>query len=232
MNKNKKKKNHSNNDQFKYIKRLPLLIIIIMIICTTIFVLKNKDIITIENIVSYTPNNMFLASIVLLGIFGLKSLSVVFPLSILYLASGILFPGHIAILVSGLGLLITISIPYFIGSFFGHDLVTSIILKYPKAKQIENYQNNNQFFLCFLTRIVGVLPADILSLYFGACKIPYSVYAVAGVLGSALSFITTTLLGHQLDDPFSKEFLIVLLCRIAVTVGTIFIHRKFKPTAS
>ena len=181
---------------------------------------------TVENLISYVPENLFLAAIMLLVLFGVKSLSVVFPLSILYLTSGFLFPRHLAILISTLGLLITISIPYSIGLFCGQGLIASILEKYPQAKQLNEYQNNNKFFLCFITRIVGVLPADILSLYFGACKIPYSIYATAGVIGSLLSIVTTTLLGTVLNNPLSKEFLLVLLCRIGVTVGSIVIHRK------
>ena len=71
---------------------------------------------------------------------------------------------------------------------------------------------------------MGFLPGDIVSIYFGACDTAYLIYLVAGVSGSLLSIITTTLLGEKISDPFSVEFMIVLLCRILVSVGAVVIN--------
>lgn len=80
------------------------------------------------------------------------------------------------------------------------------------------------FFACFITRIVGVLPGDIVSLYFGACDTPYPTYLLAGISGSLLSIITTTILGDKISHPCSVGFFVVLLCRILVSVSSIFIN--------
>ena len=79
------------------------------------------------------------------------------------------------------------------------------------AEQVAKYQETNTFFACFITRIVGFLPGDIVSIYFGACGTAYGIYLAAGITGSLLSIITTTLLGEKISDPFSVEFMIVLL---------------------
>ena len=147
------------------------------------------------------------------------------PLSILYLASGILFSPVLAVLVSTAGLAVAITIPYWLGRFSGKHIADEIFEKYPKAGQIAAFQTENTFFACFITRIVGFLPGDIVSLYFGACKTPYSIYLLAGVLGSLLSIVTTTLLGGKLNDPFSTEVLVVLLCRILVSLGSVVVNR-------
>ena len=165
-----------------------------------------------------------LATGIVLLLFALKSLTVVFPLSILYLASGILFQPVIAVLISTAGLAITITIPYLIGRYSGKQIVQKICQKYPKAEMVAKYQRTNTFFACFITRIVGFLPGDIVSIYFGACDTVYLIYLVAGVSGSLLSIITTTLLGEKISDPFSVEFMIVLLCRILVSVGAVVIN--------
>ena len=41
-----------------------------------------------------------------------------------------------------------------------------------------------------------------------------------------LSIATTTLLGEKISDPFSIEFIIVLLCRIIVSIGAVAINYK------
>ena len=63
-----------------------------------------------------------------------------------------------------------------------------------------------------------------MSIYFGACDTTYGSYLVAGIAGSMLSIITTTLLGEKINDPFSAEFMIVLLCRILISAGAIIIN--------
>lgn len=208
-------------------KRLiPIAAIIIMGIVFTVIVKKSGQPLSVNTILRYTPENAILAAGIVLLIFALKSLTVVFPLSILYLASGILFQPVIAVLVSTAGLAITITIPYWIGKYSGKQAVQEICQKYPKAGMVAKYQKTNPFFACFIIRIVGFLPGDIVSLYFGACDTEYGIYLIAGIAGSLLSIITTTLLGEKLSDPFSVEFMIVLLCRILVSVGAVVIKYR------
>ena len=210
-------------------KLIPIAAIIIMGIVFTVIVKKSGQPLSVNTILRYTPENTILAAGILLLLFALKSLTVVFPLSILYLASGILFHSMIAVLVSTVGLAITITVPYWIGKYSGKQAVQEICQKYPKAEMVAKYQETNTFFACFITRIVGFLPCDIVSIYFGACDTAYLIYLAAGVAGSLLSIITTTLLGEKISDPFSVEFMVVLLCRILVSVGAVLINFRLNP---
>ena len=207
-------------------KLIPISAIILMGIVFTVIVKKSGQPLSVHTILRYTPENKILAAGILLLLFALKSLTVVFPLSILYLASGILFQPVIAVLISTAGLAVTITIPYWIGKYSGKQAVQEIYKKYPKAGMLAKYQEQNIFFACFITRIVGFLPGDIVSLYFGACDTAYLIYLAAGVAGSLLSIITTTLLGEKISDPFSIEFMIVLLCRILVSAGAVVLNYR------
>ena len=97
-------------------------------------------------------------------------------------------------------------------------------------KEVTKYQNSNAFFACFITRIVGFLPGDIVSIYFGACNTNFPVYLIGGISGCLLSIITTTIIGEKLNNPFTKEFLVVLLIRIIVIIGAILLNKKIKST--
>ena len=205
-------------------KLVPVVAIIMMCDVLTAAVKASGQPLSVHTILMYTPENKTLAAGILLAFFALKSLTIVFPLSILYLASGILFQPSMAVLISTLGLAITITIPYGIGRYSGKETVQEICRKYPKAAQVAKYQETNTFFACFITRIVGCLPGDMVSLYFGACAASYPVYLAAGVIGSLLSIVTTTLLGEKINDPFSAEFFIILLCRVLVAVGAVVIN--------
>ena len=207
-------------------KLIPIAAISIMGIVFTVIVKKSGQPLSVNTILKYTPENTILAIGVVLLLFALKSLTIVFPLSILYLASGILFHPIVALLVSIVGLAITLTIPYRIGKYSGKQVVQEICQKYPKVGMVAKYQETNTFFACFITRIVGFLPCDIVSLYFGACDTEYGIYFAAGIAGSLLGIITTTLLGEKISDPFSVEFMIVLLCRILVSVGAVTIKYR------
>lgn len=210
-------------------KLIPIAAIIIMGIVFTVIVKKSGQPLSVNTILRYTPENTILAAGILLLLFALKSLTIVFPLSILYLASGILFQSAAAVLVSTVGLAITITVPYWIEKYSGKQAVREICQKYPKAEMVAKYQETNTFFACFITRIVGFLPCDIVSIYFGACDTAYLIYLAAGVAGSLLSIIITTLLGEKISDPFSVEFMVVLLCRVLVSVGAVLINCRLNP---
>lgn len=203
---------------------IPVIAIVIIAILLTVIIVKSEQPLSVETVLKYTPDNIYLAVVTLFLFFALKSLTIILPLSALYLASGILFPPITAVFISICGLSITLTIPYLIGHFSGKEVVSDIQKKYPKTRKIMDYQKTNTFFACFITRIVGVLPGDIVSLYFGACDTPYPVYLFAGIAGSLLSIITTTILGDKISQPCSVGFFVVLLCRILVSASSIFIN--------
>lgn len=219
---NKEKKQKSEKKSEMKLKKLtPLAAIILMTLILLVIVRKSEEPLSVETILKYTPENMILAACVLVLFFALKSLTIMFPLSILYLSSGVLFTPFIAVMVSMVGLTTTITIPYWIGRYSGEDIIQYIGTRYPKVQQLTGYQNENAFFVCFITRIAGFLPGDIVSLYFGTCGVKFTTYLTAGISGSLLSIVTTTLLGTKLSNPFSIEFIMVLLLRILVAAGTV-----------
>ena len=63
-------------------KLIPIVAIIIMGIIFTVIVKKSGEPLSVNTILKYTPENTILAVGVLLLLFALKSLTIVFPLSI------------------------------------------------------------------------------------------------------------------------------------------------------
>ena len=88
--------------------------------------LPNKDAVSVDSILRYTPDNLWLAALAVLAAYAVKSLSVFFPLLVLYAAAGLLFPLPAALLVNLSGLLVCVTVPYGIGRFAGKDLVDSL----------------------------------------------------------------------------------------------------------
>ena len=89
-NKEKKQKSEKKSE-IKLKKLTPLAAIILMTLILFVIVRKLEEPLSVKTILRYTPENMILAACVLVLFFALKSLTIMFPLSILYLSSGVLF---------------------------------------------------------------------------------------------------------------------------------------------
>lgn len=69
------------------LRTLPLILCIAFVL---IYLFCGSDI-SAETILQYAPSNLFLAAIFLILLYGIKSLSIFFPVVILYIAGGFLF---------------------------------------------------------------------------------------------------------------------------------------------
>ena len=183
-----------------------------------IFCLIYKDKITVDNIVVYAPDNMLVAAVVMLMLFAVKSVLVFVYCGLLYAASGILFPVPIAILVNILGSLIMAAIPFWIGKRVGVTLVDGLLQNHPKLKFLKDAPNKSPFFMSFFVRIIGILPSDIIGLYFGATGVRYKSYITGAILGMLPQTVTFCLMGMSINDVTSPEFLISFICELSLMI--------------
>lgn len=218
-------KPQKNKRSITFLKTIPLIICIIFIV---LFLASGEDI-TVQTVLDYTPESPFAAAIVILLLYALKSVSFVFPIAVLQIATGHLFQTPVALLINFLGRAITLSIPYWVGRFSGSDLVNNLQGKYPKIKEICDKQGQNPVFISFLLRTFCFLPGDAVSLYLGAIRIPYPYYLTGGVLGTTLGVVLATILGASITEPGSPAFWFSasLMALIAI-ISVIFYLRNNK----
>ena len=192
----------------------------------------NRNRISVDAVLHYTPSNPFLAAMVMLLLFALKSLSIVVYCGILYTADGILFSLPSAILLNILGTAVMISLPYVIGRKSGKKAADSILIRFPKASWIRDFQKKNDFALVLIARLIGFLPCDMISLYCGACGIPYGKYLTAGMIGMLPLIIMLPILGNSASHIRSPQFIISaavsLLCALGSFIAGAVITYKYK----
>lgn len=202
--------------------RITLLRIIASVICfglPTLFLILNPNI-SVQTILSYTPENTIAAACVLMIIYAVKSILVFFPLIILQIVAGSIFPPLIAIAINLLGILVVLTIPYLLGRLAGIRIIEQLTEKYPKFQHIINQQHKSSLFLCFFLRSISCLPGDLITMYFGATKTPFSQNLVGGALGILPGMILATIMGNSIQDPDSPAFWISLLLTIAISVAS------------
>lgn len=190
-------------------------------VAVLIFCFLNRDRFTVDGVLSYTPQNATLAAIFMMFLFALKSLSVFIFSGILFAANGILFPLPQAIGLNILGAGIMVSLPYWLGRRMGKEAIDRLVHKYPKIETLRQMRTQHEFTISFFTRVINILPSDILSLYMGATGIHYGRYLTGSLLGMLLSIITFPIMGMSITEPGSPVF-IVSLC-LQVTVSAIAI---------
>ena len=186
---------------------------------------------SIDTLLTYTPEIPLLAALFLLGLYALKSISIVFPIILLQIVSGFLFSAPVALLINLLGAIIDFIIPYFIGKFTGAEAAEKKISKSPSLSRLFEKQHKHEFFLTLFLRVISCLPADLVSMYLGALKFEFNRYLIASMLGTLPGLIPATFMGQSITDPLSPQFItalsITVICSI-LSFAIYYIYAKKK----
>ena len=70
-------------------------------------------------------------------------------------------------------------------------------------------------------RLMGCLPGDVVSMYFGASGIRYREYLTGTLIGLTPSIVIFTVMGMSADDVTSPAFIISVCCEILTALTSI-----------
>ena len=182
---------------------------------------------TVSSILSYTPASPFLAALVLIGIYCIKSVFMVIPIIVLYISAGILFPPVWAVLITYLCLFCELAIGYWIGKRMGSDKVNEIMERNPRAGKFLSFQQKNDSTACFMARVTP-LPFDLVSMFFGASGMGVGRYLVFSMLGLSPGMIPWVIAGNAITNPLSPEFLIPFGISIVITAVVFAAFRRIQ----
>lgn len=215
--------NESDEKVSKRIRKIQIVAIVCFVLAIIVILLTRSGNFSVDLITENAQGNPKKSITSLMLLFAIKSLTIVIPLPSLYVASGILFSPIKAVIISYLGLAITLTIPFVLGRWSGSDEMDYIKKKYPKIDKVIEMQKRNEFLANFVIRLIGWFPCDVLSFYFGACKTNYLKYITSSLLGCSIGVITNTLLGDVILNPLSWQFIVLLLIKIAISASVIAI---------
>ena len=217
----------SGSEQQKTLRTARNVVLSLIWVGIIVILFIHREELSAEGIARYMPKNPWLAAIVMLALFALKSLSIVIYSGLLYAANGILFPLPVAIVLNLIGTVIMVSLPYLIGRRTGASAVDEIRAKYPKAEAIHNLRAKNDFLFSFLVRMAR-LPSDVASLYMGAVHVEYKKYLLGSLLGMLPHTITYPIMGMSIRDIRSPQFIISLCAEIAYILVTSAVYTLYR----
>lgn len=131
----------------------------------------------------------------LLGIFVIRPIFLL-PISILNVFAGFLFGAFWGSLYGLIATLISASIPYFMGRFFGQGLKP----KQLQSKLIQRMQQQS-FETILLSRLIFV-PGDLVNYAAGFLRISFLAFFFATALGGMPSLLMTTFAGASIEGNF------------------------------
>lgn len=188
--------------------------------------------ITPEMILNYRPPNLFLAAVILILLHAVKMFIPLLSIAVLQIAAGHLFPTGIALLVNSAGILMSVTVPYWIGRWAGMKTIGKLTDRYPHFQVFLERQQENAWFFCFFIRVVGLLPADLVTMYIGATRIPFLPNLLTGSLGFVPGMILATLMGSSIREPSSPVFWISIALSALLSVGSAagyHVYQNHKP---
>ena len=169
----------------------------------------------------------WLSAVLILLLYAIKSITMTMPNSVLYIATGILFPPVIAILITYLGLTVSLTVGYVSGNLLGEKKVYNLIEKNKKIKKFFGIYKNNLLLLCLMTRLLS-FPFGIVSFFLGALKMPFTKYIITSLLGVSPIMIPIVIAGDAITNPLSLRFMIPIVIAIAFILIMFFTIRKKK----
>ena len=171
-----------------------------------------------EDITRYAPRQPLLAALAMLGLYGVKSISVFLPMLPLQLAVGFLFRRPIAVLINTLGYALGAAISYFRGRSAGENAIDQLMERYPRLCGFVRGSKSSNVFLSFILRVIGMVPMDVSSMYLGSTGVPFLPYLLATMAGALPKVVAITLVGDSITEPGSPPFLLSAAFTAGLTV--------------
>ena len=191
-----------------------------------VFALFNRDKITADAILSFEPQNLWLAALMMMGLFALKTLSVVFYSGLLFTVSGMLFDLPLAIAVNIAGALVMLLEGYGIGRLGGRQLVEDLSEKYPKFAEFTGLKDARPFLFALLIRALKVVNYDLGSMYMGASGVSLLPYLGGSLTAILPEMVLFALAGSGISDMNAVPAVWAAVIYVLMTVASGLILRQ------
>ncbi len=182
--------------------------------------LLSKSGVTAETIAKVSPGNKVLGAFMIVALYGLKSLSIVFPVTVITFACGLMFSPFVALAVNICGMWFCLSLPYFIGRCSPGRINRILCGKFKAMKSFSGEICRRPGMLSCFLRAVCLFPGDVVSFYLGSLKVNYWRYILGSFCGVAPGLVAGSLFGSAVTDRNSAMFWISGgLCVLAALIS-------------
>lgn len=161
-----------------------------------------------------TLQDKWMIIIVLFLLFLVRCILAFYPLSVILVISGVVFPSWLAFFINMGGMALGMGIRYYTGKEMGEGYTLKLLRKYPIFDVILEKNGLSNSVLLFLFRLLPGVPPNSVSQIYGSLKFPVKKYFLISLAGIAPRMLMYSFIGRSVTDPLSPSFLapiIVLL---------------------
>lgn len=151
------------------------------------------------------------------------------PMGFLCVISGIVFPMTQAIIINLLFCAFFFSVKYWEGIFIGGGW-TGMILGIKRLKFMKDwiqFKGTGNPYVLFVSRLVPSIPLGMVSKYYGSMRYDFVYYTSLSLLGFLPRLYIYTKLGSTIFNPFSVQFIVLLMIIVAFSGISIITFNVF-----
>jgi len=144
-------------------------------------------------------------------LYAIKSVIPIFPISVMCIITGLVLPMTTSFAINIGGILILVSVRYWLGRRLGGGQTQKILKLHPTVRAFLERDSRSKPWLLFLFRLVPSFPVNPVSQIYGAMRFDFADYALISLLGFLPKLISYILLGNNTFDPLSIPFIVPLI---------------------
>lgn len=210
-----------------------LLVALRIAVAVILFVVAVSNYTTLTNLdvrgVVAAASGLTVAIAAVLGIYLIKSVLFVVPASIIYIYAGMAFATPVAIAVNLAGIVLEVTVTFWLGRFLGSGYVEKKIRGKKWGEKLLNTKQKNKLSFLFGVRFLPAFPIDFVSLFLGASGTKFLPYFFISVLGIMPRVVLFTILGDGLYDYIPMKLLVAVAISsipVALIVWLVLYFRK------
>ena len=167
----------------------------------------------------------WLIIIVIFLLYLLRSLSAIYPFTILFIISAMVFSPIDSFVINTLGMALTFAVRYYTGMEMGEGYWNKVLKRHPTINSLFEAKGRGNPVVLFALRIVPFCPLNTISQLYGTIEFPFWRYMLLSTVAIMPRLITYSFIGKSVYDPLSSNFIIPLIVLLVFTGGTLFFVR-------
>lgn len=167
-------------------------------------------------------SNKWIIAIAILVIYALKSF-VPIPFPFIMIMTGVIFDSYLAVSLNVIGFSITLSIVYWFGRRVNAGMAVQKLNKFENVREMLKRDGKTKLGVLFLIRLIPSVPINMASKFYGGIKFPYLKFMTASIAGYFIKLWTYSVMGGNIAQPFTWQFMAPVIILLVVSGVAIFI---------
>ncbi|MBR4726899.1 MAG: VTT domain-containing protein [Clostridia bacterium] len=202
-------------DYGRLVKALQILtgILLLLLAVVGVWLIQkyNIKVSNIKNLSEMISGGVLTVSLILIGVSVVKSFVLIFPPAVIFSVCGYMLPNYpLALAVNLISVVLSLSIPFFLGKFAGAGMIDTLKGKFKAVRKIDDFVGMNEVAMTAIVKFSGVMPGDLSSLLFGAMNVSYRNYMIGATLGNIPLVIVYTLFGTLLKSVGEQPWVVAI----------------------